>query len=133
MSINKVILLGYVSKFQEVKVNTTKDGKKVANFVLTTSESWRDKSGEKKTKYENHRIVIWSDGLANVVEKYVSKGSKLYVEGALQTREHEGKYYTEVVLQGFNSKLEIINSNVNDNTKPQVETEPNGISDDIPF
>ena len=139
MSVNKVILIGYVSKFQDVVVRTTQQGKKIANFTLTTAESWKDKTGERKTKYENHRIVILADGLANIVEKYVQKGTQLYIEGELRYEKWTDKagierFKTEVVLQGFNNKLEIIenrkdgepNGNVADSETPRFD-------DDIPF
>lgn len=110
MSVNKVILIGYVSKFQDVVVRTTQQGKKTASFTLVTTETWKD-----KTKYENHRIVVFSEGLVGIIERYVKKGSKLFVEGSLQTRKWTGndgqeKYTTEIVLQGFNNKLEIIDN-----------------------
>ena len=139
MSVNKVILLGYVSKFQEVQIRTTNDGKKIASFILVTSESWGEKSGKKKTKYENHKIVVFSEGLAGIIERYVKKGTKIFVEGSLQTRkwtDKDGseKYITEVVLQGFNSKIELLDSNnKSENSEPQVGSEPSGIEDNIPF
>jgi len=138
MSINKVILLGQVSKFQEVAIRTTQDAKKIANFTLTTSESWKDKNGDKKTKYENHRVVVYSDGLAKIVEKYVSQGSRLFIEGCIQTkkwtnRDGVDQYTKEIALQGFNSSLQIINSNTSENVEQQTTNEPNGIDDDIPF
>jgi len=140
MSVNKVILLGNVSNFQEVQVRTTQDGKKIATFILVTSEHWRDKSGEKKVKYENHKVVIFSDGLANVVEKFVQKGTRLFVEGALQTRKWTGtdgveKYATEVILQGFNNKLEIIESKKGESEVQEVNgnVADNSFDPDIPF
>ena len=108
-SVNKVILVGNVGSDPEIR--SLNNGGKVANFSLATSESWRDKqSGERKEKTEWHRVAIMSDGLVNVVEKYVNKGSKLYLEGKLQTRkwtDRDGneKYTTEVVLNGFGSSL----------------------------
>ena len=105
-SVNKVILVGNVGKDPEIR--RTQDGRPIANLSLATSETWRDKStGERKEKTEWHRVVIFSEPLCKVVEQYVKKGSKLYIEGALQTRkwtDQSGaeKYSTEVVLQGFN-------------------------------
>ena len=136
MSVNKVILLGFVG--QEPQIRTTQNGKKIASFILSTSENWTDKSGEKNTKYENHRVVVFSEGLAGIVERYVKKGTKIFVEGSLQTRKWTGndgveKYTTEVILQGFNNKLEIIDNNQSENYEPQTTSEPNGIEDDIPF
>ena len=134
MSVNKVILIGYVSKFQDVVVRTTQQGKKTASFTLVTTESWKD-----KTKYENHRIVVFSDGLVGIIEKYVDKGTKLYVEGTLQTRKWTGKdgkdnYTTEVILQGFNNKLEIIESRKDGEPNGNVaDSETPNFDPDIPF
>ena len=114
MSINKVILVGNVG--QDPEIRSISDGREIANFSLATSESWKDKnSGEKKEKTEWHRVVIFSQGLVNIVKNYVKKGTKLYVEGALQTRkwtDNQGveKYTTEIVLQNFNSSLQILDS-----------------------
>ena len=110
MSINKVILLGNVGG--DPVIRSTQDGKKIATFSLATSEKWKDKNGEKQEKIQWHNIVIFSEGLVNVIEKYIKKGTKLFVEGSLQTRKWTGndgveKYTTEIVLQGFNNKLEI--------------------------
>lgn len=114
MSINKVILVGNVG--QDPEIRSIADGREIANFSLATSESWKDKStGEKKEKTEWHRIVIFSQGLTSIVKNYVKKGTKLYVEGALQTRkwtDNQGveKFTTEIVLQNFNSSLQILDS-----------------------
>ena len=111
-SVNKVILVGNVGRDPEIR--STQDGTKVANLSLATSENWRDKNtGERKERTEWHRVVIFNERLADVVEKYVKKGAKLYIEGALQTRkwtDQQGveKYSTEVVLQGFNSALTML-------------------------
>ena len=111
-SVNKVILVGNVGKDPEIR--RTQDGRPIANLSIATSESWRDKAtGEKKEKTEWHRVVIFSEPLCKVVEQYVKKGAKLYIEGALQTRkwtDKDGveKYSTEVVLQGFNSSLTML-------------------------
>lgn len=137
MSVNKVILLGNVG--QDPIIRTTQDGKKIASLTLATSEKWKDKtSKEVKEKTEWHKVVVFADGLANIVEKYVAKGSKLYIEGQLQTRQYQDngvqKYITETVLKGFGCKLEMLNSgNKSENIEPQVESEPSGIEDDIPF
>jgi single-strand DNA-binding protein len=140
--LNKVSLLGNVG--EAPKISNTKDGKKIATFSLATSESWKDKnSGEKQIKTEWHRIVVYSDGLANIVERYVGKGSKLYVEGQLQTRkwkdkEGNDKYTTEIVLKGFNGILHMLDSK-KDNAAPQPQNNENKeeFSDDgmedIPF
>ena len=111
-SVNKVILVGNVGKDPEIR--RTQDGRPIANLSLATSESWRDKAtGEKKEKTEWHRVVIFSEPLCKVVEQYVKKGAKLYIEGQLQTRkwtDKDGveKYSTEVVLQGFNGSLTML-------------------------
>jgi single-strand DNA-binding protein len=117
MSINKVILIGNVGTDPEIR--NTNDGREIASFSLATSESWKDKnSGEKKEKTEWHRLVVFSQGLVGIVKNYVKKGSKLYIEGQLQTRkwtDKDGvdKYTTEIVLQNFNSTLQILNSTSN--------------------
>ena len=144
MSINKVILLGNVAA--DPVICTTQDGKKIATFSLATSEKWTDKrTNEKREKTEWNRVVIYSEGLANIAEKYIKKGTKLFVEGSLQTRKWTGndgveKYTTEIVLQGFNSKLEIIDNRDKGNTSENYEggsyNEPSGnfdINADIPF
>jgi single-strand DNA-binding protein len=108
-SLNKVTLIGNLGKDPEFR--STNEGKEIATFSLATSESWKDRAtGEKKEKTEWHRVVIFNDGLVNVVKNYVKKGSKLYIEGALQTRkwvDNAGveKYTTEIVLQNFGSSL----------------------------
>jgi single-strand DNA-binding protein len=111
-SVNKVILVGNLGRDPEIR--STQDGTKVANLSLATSESWRDKNtGERKERTEWHRVVIFNERLVDVVEKYVKKGSKLYIEGALQTRkwtDNAGaeKYSTEVVLQRFRGELTML-------------------------
>lgn len=111
-SVNKVIIIGNVGADPEIR--RTQDGKPIANLRIATSESWRDKnSGERKEKTEWHRVVIFNEGLCKVVEQYVQKGAKLYIEGQLQTRkwtDQSGveKYSTEIVLQGFNSTLQML-------------------------
>ncbi|MEJ1968878.1 MAG: single-stranded DNA-binding protein [Rhizomicrobium sp.] len=111
-SVNKVILVGNLGKDPEVRRMTS--GEPVVSFSLATSESWRDKaSGERKEKTEWHRVVIFNKNLAEVAEKYLRKGSKVYVEGSLQTRkwtDKDGaeKYTTEVVLQNFRGELTML-------------------------
>ncbi len=111
-SVNKVILIGNVGADPEIR--RTQDGRPIANLRIATSESWRDKnSGEKREKTEWHRVVIFNEGLCKVVEQYIKKGAKLYIEGQLQTRKWQNKegqdqYSTEVVLQGFNSVLTML-------------------------
>jgi single-strand DNA-binding protein len=117
MSINKVILVGNVGNDPEIR--STSDGREIANFSLATSDSWKDKnSGEKKEKTEWHRVVVFSSGLVGVIKNYVKKGAKLYLEGSLQTRkwtDKDGveKYTTEIVLQNYNSTLQILDSRNN--------------------
>jgi single-strand DNA-binding protein len=113
-SVNKVILIGNLGADPEIR--RLPDGRPVANLRIATSESWRDKaSGERKEKTEWHRVVIFNEGLCRIVEQYVKKGSKVYLEGQLQTRKYTDKdgvekYSTEVVLQGFNSQLTMLDS-----------------------
>ncbi len=108
-SLNKVTLIGNLGKDPEIR--STSDGREIATFSLATTDTWRDRaSGEKKERTEWHRIVIFSEGLVGVVKNYVKKGSKLYIEGSLQTRkwvDQAGveKYTTEIVLQNFGSTL----------------------------
>ena len=107
-SVNKVILVGNLGADPEIR--RTQDGRPIANLRIATSESWRDKNtGERKEKTEWHRVVIFNEGLCKIAEQYLKKGSKVYLEGALQTRkwqdkDGQDKYSTEVVLQGFNSR-----------------------------
>src|ERR1700754_5348414 len=111
-SVNKVILVGNLGKDPEIR--TLNNGERVANLSLATSEQWRDKaSGERKEKTEWHRVVIFNDNIAKVAEQYLKKGSKVYVEGSLQTRkwtDNAGveKYSTEVVIQKFKGELTLL-------------------------
>jgi len=113
-SVNKVILVGNVGKDPEMR--RTQDGRPIANLRIATSENWRDKTtGERREKTEWHSVVVFNEGLCRVVEQYVKKGSKLYIEGALQTRKWQGqdgqdRYSTEIVLQGFNSVLTMLDA-----------------------
>lgn len=139
MSVNRVILFGNVG--QEPQIRITQQGKKIASFSLATKEGYKNKqTGEYINQTQWHKVVVYNENIANIVEKYVSKGSKLFIEGSLQTRkwtDNSGvdKYITEIVLQGFNSKLELLDgkNNQSENTEPQVGSEPQGIEDDIPF
>ncbi len=112
--INKVIIVGNLGKDPEVR--TFANGGKVCNFSVATSESWKDKqTGERKEKTEWHNISIYNEGLAGVAEKYLRKGSKVYLEGKLQTRKWQDqsgndRYSTDVVLQGFDAKMEMLDS-----------------------
>lgn len=113
-SINKVIIVGNVGNDPEIK--SMQSGDKVANLSIATSESWKDKAtGERKERTEWHRVVIFNQPLVNVVENYVKKGSKLYVEGQLETRSYENKdgqkvYTTEVVLRPFRGEITMLDS-----------------------
>lgn len=111
-SVNKVILVGNLGRDPEVR--NTQSGSKIVNISVATSESWNDKSsGERREKTEWHRVVIFDDRIADVAEKYLRKGSKVYIEGALQTRKWtdnsgQEKYTTEVVLQKFSGNLTML-------------------------
>ena len=112
-SVNKVILVGNLGRDPEVRHSQA--GAKIVNFSLATSETWKDKNtGERREKTEWHRVVIFSEGLARIAESYLRKGSKVYIEGSLQTREYEKdgikRYSTEIVLQGFNSTLTMLDT-----------------------
>ena len=111
-SVNKVILIGNLGRDPEIR--RTQDGKPIANLNIATSETWRDKTtGERKEKTEWHRVVVFNEGLCKIVEQYIKKGSKVYLEGQLQTRkwtDKDGaeKYSTEIVLQGFGGVLTML-------------------------
>ena len=149
-SLNKVLLIGRLGADPEIKQMS--NGKNVARMSLATSDSWKDKNtGEKKEKTEWHRVVIFNEGLVNVVQQYVKKGAQVYIEGQLTTRkwkdEKSGldRYSTEVVLQGFNSTFKILSSksnqieNLQDNTPEKSSlpnndtTQSNDLDDEIPF
>jgi single-strand DNA-binding protein len=111
-SVNKVILVGNLGRDPEVK--QLGSGSRVANLSIATSENWRDKAtGERKEKTEWHRVVVFSDGLVNVIDQYLKKGAKVYIEGQLETRKYTDKdgvelYTTEIVLRNFNSTLTML-------------------------
>ncbi len=112
-SVNKVILIGNIGRDPEIRQSA--DGKKIVNLALATSETWKDKSGERKEKTEWHRVVIFNQGLAGIAERYVKKGTKLYVEGSLQTRKWTDgngveKYTTEVVLGNYSGEMTLLDS-----------------------
>ncbi|WP_096176491.1 single-stranded DNA-binding protein [Cohaesibacter sp. ES.047] len=113
-SVNKVILVGNLGADPDIR--TTQDGRKIVNLSIATSENWKDRnSGERRERTEWHRVVIFSEGLARVAESYLRKGSKVYVEGQIQTRKWQDqngqdRYSTEVVLQGFNSTLTMLDN-----------------------
>ena len=113
-SVNKVILVGNLGRDPEARF--TQDGTKIVNFSMATSESWKDRqTGERREKTEWHRVVIFNENLADIAEKYLHKGSKVYVEGQLQTRKWQGqddveKYTTEVILNRFRGELTMLDS-----------------------
>lgn len=113
-SINKVVLIGNVGKDPEIRL--TQDGKEIINFSLATSDSWRDKiTGEKKEKTEWHKIVVFVPQLVQIIKNYIKKGSKVYIEGSLQTRkwlDHANveKFVTEIVLQSYNSTIVLLDN-----------------------
>lgn len=141
-SLNRVILIGNVGNDPEIR--TTNDGKEIANFSLATSDSWKDKAtGERKEKTEWHRVVIFNEGLVGVIKNYVQKGTKLYLEGSLQTRkwtDNSGveKYTTEIVLQNYGSQLILLDSKSGGARQEVGEVNKNNfdhseIDDEIPF
>jgi single-strand DNA-binding protein len=111
-SVNKVILVGNLGADPEIR--RTQDGRPIANLRLATSESWKDKTtGERREKTEWHRVVIFNENLCRIAEQYLKKGSKIYIEGALQTRKWQDqsgqdRYSTEVVLQNFRGELTLL-------------------------
>jgi single-strand DNA-binding protein len=113
-SVNKVILVGNVGKDPEIRA--TNEGAKIASFSLATSESWKDKNtGEYKDKTEWHRVVVFNENISNIVEKYVKKGNKVYVEGALQSKKYTGsdgveKNITEIVITRFKGEVSILDN-----------------------
>jgi single-strand DNA-binding protein len=113
-SVNKVILVGNLGKDPEVR--STQSGSKIVNFTLATSDTWNDKaSGERKERTEWHRVVIFNDRLADIAERYLRKGRKVYVEGSLQTRKWtdqsgQEKYTTEIVIDRFRGELTLLDS-----------------------
>ena len=153
-SVNKVILLGNLGRDPEIR--SMQSGSKMAAFSIATSKRWKDRNtSEQKEKTSWHNIVVFGDGLVDIVEKYVKKGSKIYIEGELQTRkwqDQEGKdrYTTEVVLQGYNSNLTLLgsrnqsdslenqsssmdNNSISDDSFGDTATDSSNLDEDIPF
>lgn len=138
-SINKAIVLGNLGRDPEVRA--AQDGSKIVTFSVATTESWKDKvSGERKDKTEWHRIVVFNPNLAEICEKYLHKGSKVYIEGQLQTRKWQDKdgverYTTEIVLSRFRGELALLDSRSGtiDGDEIPSATEAPAIDDDIPF
>ena len=151
-SVNKVLLIGRLGADPEIKQMI--NGKSVARLSLATSQSWKDKNtGEKKEKTEWHRIVVFNEGLVNVVQQYLKKGAQVYIEGQLSTRKWkdeksgQDKYSTEVVIQGYNSSLTMLGgggcsgSSASDSSSQQIsknlddgsQVPQNDLDDEIPF
>ena len=149
-SLNKVQLIGRLGADPEIKQMV--NGKNVARLSIATSQSWKDKSsGERKEKTEWHRVVIFNEGLVNVVQQYVKKGANVYVEGQLSTRKWkdeatgQDKYSTEIVLQGYNSSLTMLDNRNSSNSsnlvsenksslpKDNINQDNSDLDDEIPF
>ena len=151
-SVNKVLLIGRLGADPEIKQMI--NGKSVARISLATSQSWKDKNtGEKKEKTEWHRIVVFNEGLVNVVQQYLKKGAQVYIEGQLSTRKWkdeksgQDKYSTEVIIQGYNSSLTMLGggggsgSSASDSSSQQIsknlddgsQVPQNDLDDEIPF
>ena len=130
-SVNKVILLGNIGRDPEIR--SMQSGSKMATFSLATSKRWKDKATqEQREKTSWHNIVVFGEGLVGIVEKYVKKGSKIYIEGELQTRKWQDqdgndKYTTEVIIQGYNCNLTLLDSK-SDNSASISTEENNNIS-----
>ena len=154
-SVNKVILLGNLGRDPEIR--SMQSGSKMATFSMATSKRWKDKTtNEQRDKTSWHNVVVFGDGLVNIIERFVKKGSKIYIEGELQTRkwqDQEGndKYTTEVILQGYNCNLTLLDTrnqntedlstdenqssevSISNNTKESISSSKEEIDDDIPF
>jgi len=146
-SLNKVLLIGRLGADPEIKQMV--NGKSVARLSLATSQSWKDKNtGEKKEKTEWHRIVVFNEGLVNVVQQYLKKGAQVYIEGQLSTRkwkdEQSGqdKYSTEIILQGYNSTLKMLSARISNDlsgkspeaiSNESSSASSNDLDDEIPF
>ena len=149
-SLNKVLLIGRLGADPEIKQMV--NGKSVARLSVATSQSWKDKStGERKEKTEWHRVVIFNEGLVNVVQQYLKKGASVYIEGALTTRKWkdestgQDKYSTEIILQGYNSSLtmldgrsksdssNLVTGNKSSLPKDDIQSVNNDLDDEIPF
>lgn len=147
-SLNKVLLIGRLGNDPEIK--QMQNGKSVARLSVATSENWKDKnSGEKKEKTEWHRVVIFNEGLVNVVQQYLKKGAQIYVEGQLSTNKYtdkdgQEKYSTQIVLQGYNSTLKMIgggskmtDSSIDQSSSSSLPSDeispPSDLDDEVPF
>ena len=134
-SLNKVQLIGRLGADPEIKQMV--NGKNVARLSVATSQSWKDKStGERKEKTEWHRVVVFNEGLVNVVQQYLKKGAQVYIEGQLSTRKWkdeksgQDKYSTEVVLQGYNSSLTMLGGKNNSNNSNEASQEKSSLPND---
>ena len=148
-SLNKVQLIGRLGADPEVKQMV--NGKNVARLSIATSQSWKDRNtGEKKEKTEWHRIVVFNEGLVNVIQQYLKKGAQVYIEGQISTRKWkdeqtgQDKYSTEIVLQGYNSTLTMLSgsnsnnltsssSNKNSDLDQTIQENNSDLDDEIPF
>ena len=136
-SVNKVIIVGNLGNDPDIR--TTQQGSKIANLSIATSESWKDKqTGERKENTQWHRIVVFSEPLANLCEQYLKKGSKVYIEGQLETRKWtdqsgNDRYSTEVVLRPFKSELTFLDSREGSQSSQKAYTPPDDMEDTIPF
>ena len=150
-SLNKVLLIGRLGADPDIKQMV--NGKSVARLSLATSQTWKDKNtGEKKEKTEWHRVVVFNEGLVNVVQQYLKKGAQIYIEGQISTRkwkdEQSGqdKYSTEIVIQGYNSSLTMLGGGgggaiskdttgqqISKNTDESSQSSQNDLDDEIPF
>ncbi len=124
--VNKVILVGNVG--QDPEIRHTQSGSKIANFSIATTDSWKDRStGERKTQTQWHRVVIFNENISNIVEQYVKKGSKIYVEGSIQNRKYTGndgveKNITEIVLTQFKGEIQLLDGKNQENSFNSNET-----------
>lgn len=134
-SVNKAIIIGNVTRDPEIKSMTS--GDKVANLSVATNESWKDKqTGERKERVEYHRIVVFNQGLINVCENYLKKGTKVYIEGQVETRNYEKDgqkiYTTEIVLRPFRGEITMLDSKGSDKAESPKADVPQ-TEDEIPF
>ncbi|MCC8417762.1 MAG: single-stranded DNA-binding protein [Rickettsia endosymbiont of Bryobia graminum] len=145
-SLNRAILIGNLGRDPEIR--STNDGKEIASFSIATSETWKDRvSGERKEKTEWHRVVVFNEGLVSVIKNYAKKGTKVYIEGSLQTRKWidnsgQEKYTTEIVLQNFNSQFILLDSKApgtgstdsfSQKTSTNNSFDHSDLDDEIPF
>ena len=140
-SLNKVILIGNVGKDPEIR--STQQGKEIASLTIATSDSWKDRNtGEKQERTEWHRVVVFADGLVNIIKNYVKKGSRVYLEGSLQTRKwtdnnNQERYTTEVVLQQYNSNIILLSGKNDSSSLSESESSTpmpvDDLDDEIPF